>query len=210
MTQAPPQDTTPDALTTADVDGLGAIGQWMIAPDGQIARWLGYLHDGLPFREPINVIFVDTGAKDGDDAQARLDDAMHQAGFPGRTGHSSGYGGVIGGTVYGQLPEAKDHAYSTHVFMENNDHGRLFGPAKTDAGWVFIGALSRENVDYEHVPPQHRYSSFDRARDELVTALDKKTIFKRTGTAPLNNAAGDGDGYFTGDHDGLAVIVTAS
>ena len=209
MTQAPPEKIQQDALSTADVDGLGAIGQWMITPDGVIAHWLGILHDGKPFREPINIIVADSGATDADDACTRLDKAMHDAGYPARTGHSSGYGGVIGGTVHGQLPEKKDHAYSTHPFMENNNHGRVFGPHKTDRGWVFIAALSRENVDYDHAPPEHVYASFDRARDDLAAALDEKSIFHRTGTVALNNAAAADAGFYTGDHDGQAVVLEA-
>ncbi|GAB10876.1 hypothetical protein GOARA_063_00750 [Gordonia araii NBRC 100433] len=188
-TTAATAPVSPVAMGTADVPGLPRIGQWMIAPDGEIAAWLGMSLAGKPFREPINVIFVDAGARDAAEAKARLVEAMTSAGYPPRTGHSSGYRGVIGGQVHGQLPEQKDHAFSTHPFEENNNHGRIFGPHRTDGGWVFIGALSRENVDYGHIPPQHVYSSFNRARDELAAALEARSVYQRTQTVPLGTPA---------------------
>ena len=204
-----PAHTPPsaDALTEARVHDLGHIGQWMIARDGSIAGWLGIPLDGKPVREPINVIFVDSGARDADDAKARLVEAMTRAGYPARAGHSWGYRGVINGQVHGQLPEMVDHAFSTHPFEENNNHGRIFGPQQTPAGWVFIGALSREDVDYKHMPPRHMYSSFNRARDELVNALADRTAWQREGTVPLHNASGADSAFTTADHDGTAVVV---
>ncbi|MFT4201091.1 hypothetical protein [Gordonia sp. (in: high G+C Gram-positive bacteria)] len=199
----------PTALAETPVRDIGRIGQWMIAPDGKIANWLGMTADGKPFQEPINVIFVDAGAKDADDAKARLVDAMTKAGYPARTGHSSGYRGIVDGQLLSQLPERKDHAFSTHPFEEDNNHGRVFGPQKTDAGWVFTAALSRENVDYKHAPPQHVYSSFNRTRDELAAALDAKTVYKRAETAPMNNASGPGAPFTTQDHDGNAIVMRA-
>lgn len=199
----------PAALADAGVSGIGRIGRWMIAPDGQIAAWLGMSLDGKPFREPINVVFVDSGAKDGDDAKARLVDAMTRAGYPARTGHTSGYRGLIDGVLHGQLPAQKDHAFSTHPFAENNNHGRIFGPQRTAEGWVFVGSLSRENVDYKHMPPQHVYASFRRARDELAAALDDRTAYRRAETVALGNGAGPDVPFTVGDHDGNAVVVRA-
>ncbi|MFT3899840.1 MAG: hypothetical protein QM728_06300 [Gordonia sp. (in: high G+C Gram-positive bacteria)] len=198
-----------EAWTETPVRDIGRIGQWMIAADGKVANWLGMTRDGKPFHEPINVIFVDAGARSGEDAKARLVDAMTKAGYPERTGHSAGYRGIIDGQLYSQLPERKDHAFSTHPFPEDNNHGRIFGPAKTDAGWVFVGALSREDVDYKHAPPQHVYDSFNRARDDLAAALDGKGFYRRGETVPMNNADGPGAPFTTGDHDGNAVVVRA-
>ncbi|QKT07104.1 hypothetical protein HUN08_07745 [Gordonia sp. X0973] len=206
---APAPTVSPAAMATVPVPGLPAIGQWMIAPDGQIAAWLGMSLNGKPFREPINTIFVDAGAPDAAGAKARLVDAMTAAGYPPRTGHSSGYRGVIGGRLESQLPEQKDHAFSTRPFEMDNNHGRIFGPFRGDTGWVFIGALSRENVDYDHVPPQHVYSSFNRARDELAQALTATGVYQLDATVPLRNAGGPNTPFTTGDHDGNAAVLRA-
>ncbi|WP_459079831.1 hypothetical protein [Mesorhizobium sp. A623] len=196
---------TPAALEATDVPGIGSLGKWMIDPDGVAAQWGGETFEGKTLREPINVVFIDARANDAADAKVRLIEAMTRAGYPSRFHHSSGYRGVIDGQVYGQLPEQDGHAFSTHLYIFDNNHARVFGPRQTDAGWVFIAALSHENVDYQK--REHVYSSFARARDELAAALTEKTAYQLAESVPLGN--GSGADFTTGDHDGNAIVLRA-
>ena len=106
-----------------------------------------------------------------------------------------------------QLPAGRDDAFSNRVFELSNNHGRMFGPHRTDAH-VFIGAFSREAVDPLRWPG-HRYASFNQARDDFARELDRRTRFKSAGFVDLGNAiAGDANAS-TGDHDGRAVLLRA-
>src|SRR5262245_61142452 len=99
------------AEAVANPPGLPAIGRWMISRDGTIAHWLGVMIDGKQLHEPVNVIVVDEGATSVEDAKQRLTAAAAKAGFPVRFGHSTGYHGMIGGALYGQLPAGRDDAF---------------------------------------------------------------------------------------------------
>lgn len=190
----------------ASPDGLPRIGRWMIAPDGTIAHWLGGRYEGKHIREPINVILVDAGAATAEDAERRLTAALAAAGYPSREGHSGGYSGFIGGGTYAQLPSRKDHAFSDFPFEFDNNHGRVFGPAPLDRGYLFTGAFSREDISpFGH--PQHRYASFDRARDDLSQRLDAATAYRIAGFVDLGNAIVGDPAITTGDHDGRAVLL---
>src|SRR5262245_48444855 len=167
---APVVALAPEAVTQPP--GLPAIGRWMIARDGTIAHWLGQVIDGRNLHEPINVILVDEGASSADDARQRLVAAAAKAGFPVRFGHSTGYHGLIGGVLYGQLPQGRDDAFSNRIFEESNNHGRVFGPHRFDGGYLFIAAFSRERVNLLHWPA-HRYESFNAARDGFARGLDE-------------------------------------
>ena len=46
------------------------------------------------------------------------------AGYPVRFGHSTGYRGLIGGDLHGQLPQGRDDAFADRIFEESNNHGR--------------------------------------------------------------------------------------
>ncbi|MBX9775804.1 MAG: hypothetical protein K2Y71_15600 [Xanthobacteraceae bacterium] len=200
------QPVTLAAGAVAHPPGLPAIGRWMIAGDGSIAHWLGETVDGRHLHEPINVILIDEGATSPDDARERLVAAAAAAGFPIRFGHSTGYHGFIGGTLYGQLPQGRDDAFSNRIFEESNNHGRIFGPHRLDGGgYIFIGAFSRERVNLLHWPA-HRYESFNAAREALARGLDAHTAFKEAGFVPLDNAVNDAQ-VTTGDHDGHAVLL---
>jgi hypothetical protein len=196
------------AEAVANPAGLPAVGRWMIARDGTIAHWLGVIVDGKHLHEPINVILIDEGAATPEDAKRRLTEAAAAAGFPVRFGHSTGYHGFIGGTLYGQLPQGRDDAFSNRIFEESNNHGRIFGPHRHDGGgYVFIGAFSRERVNPLHWPA-HRYESFNAARDGFARGLDEHSIFKAAGHVPLGNAFNNAQ-VTTGDHDGRAVLLRA-
>ena len=187
--------------------GLPAIGKWMIDKDGSIAHWLGERVDGKKLHEPINVILIDASSSSADEAHKTLVAAATAAGYPVRFGHSTGYRGYVGGALYHQLPQGRDDAFSDRIFEETNNHGRIFGPHASDRGYVFIGAFSREAVDFLRDPP-HRYASFNQARDGFARALAAHSTYRQTGTAPLDNAITNNPDVTTGDHDGLAVILT--
>ena len=195
------------AEAVAHPPGLPAIGRWMIARDGSIAHWLGEIVDGRHLHEPINVILIDEGATGADDARQGLVAAAAAAGFPIRIGHSTGYHGFIGGTLYGQLPQGRDDAFSNRIFEESNNHGRVFGPHRFDGGYLFIAAFSRERVNLLHWPA-HRYESFNAAREALARGLDANSAFKAAGFVLLGNAVNDAT-VTTGDHDGRAVLLRA-
>ena len=198
-------------VTDADVakpNGLPAIGKWMIDRDGTVAHWLGEIYQGKHLHEPINVILIDAGANGADDARQRLVQAATAAGYPIRFGHSAGYRGYIAGELYAQLPAGRDDAFSNRVFELSNNHGRIFGPHRVGAAFVFIGAFSREAVDPLRWPG-HRYASFNQARDDFARELDRHTPFKSTGFVALENAIVGDANVTTGDHDGRAVLLHA-
>lgn len=185
---------------------LPPIGKWMFDKDGSIAHWLGQMVGGKKLHEPINVILIDASSKSPDQARARLTAAAKVAGYPVRFGHSTGYRGFIGGDLYSQLPQGRDDAFSNRLFEETNNHGRIFGPYASDGGYVFIGAFSRESVDFLRDPP-HRYASFNMARDDFARTLAAHTGFQQSGMAPLGNAISGDPHITTGDHDGHAVVL---
>lgn len=186
--------------------GLPSIGKWMIDKDGTIAHWLGERVGGKKLHEPINVILVDSKAASAEDAHRNLMAAAKAAGYPVRFGHSTGYRGFIGGALYSQLPQGRDDAFSNRIFEETNNHGRIFGPHAFEGAYVFIGAFSRESVDFLRDPP-HLYASFNRARDDFARDLAAHTGFRSSGTAALGNAISDDPDITTGDHDGHAVVL---
>lgn len=185
-------------------DELPELGKWMIDPDGTLAHWLDATYEGKHIREPINVILFDAGAASADEARARLEDALVAAGYPIRRGHSGGYRGWIGGTYYAQLPEEPDHAFSNRLYVLDNNHGRVFGPAPTGDGFLFIAAFSRERVAPLETL-KHQYSSFDRARDDVTQQLGARSDFEIVGFVDMDNAIIDNPLVTTGDHDGQAV-----
>lgn len=185
---------------------LPSIGKWMIAKDGSVAHWLGELVDGKKLHEPINVILIDASATSPEQARLNLIAAAKKAGYPVRFGHSTGYRGFIGGTTYSQLPQGRDDAFSNRIFEETNNHGRIFGPHAFDGGFIFIGAFSRESVNFLHDPP-HRYASFKQARDNFAAELVARGGYRSLGMVPLDNEISDNPHITTGDHDGRAVVL---
>ncbi len=208
---ADPTATSPWAsgANVSTPPSLPSIGKWMLTQQGEPSDWLGEVYEGKTLREPINVIIVDEAAASPEDAKARLVSAAAQAGYPIRFGHSTGYQGAIGGSLYAQLPKGWDDAFSNDVFEVDNNHGRIFGPRATGSAYIFIAAFSREDVD-PFRDPGHRFASFNRARDDFTQRLDRATHHRVSGFVPLDNALVDDPRFTTGDHDGVAVLVRAT
>lgn len=202
---AGPAAIAADAVATPS--GLPAIGKWMIDGQGTVAHWLGEIYQGRRLYEPINVILVDAVAASAEEAVQRLVAATDAAGYAIRFGHSTGYHGLIGGDLYGQLPQGRDDAFSNRLFEESNNHGRVFGPHRFGDAYVFIAAFSRERVNFLEWPA-HRFASFAAAREDLANRLDANTPFKRAGFVPLGNAIDD-PAVTTADHDGRAIMLRA-
>jgi len=199
---------SPSPSDTARPAGLTEIGEWMISPGGSIASWLGWKYDAKELREPINVILFDRVAKTGDEAYARLEAAAGAVEFEMRIGHSSGYTAFIGGIGFEQLPQGKGKAISDGPFELSNNHGRIFGPFRWKDGWLFTAAFSRESVDVV-TKVKHHFASFNRARDAFAWALDRGGTYKVQSFVPLGNAIIGSAEIGTGDHDGLAVFLSA-
>lgn len=189
----------------AQPEGLPELGKWMIDPDGTVAHWFSATYEGKHIREPINVVLVDHGATSLEDAKARLVAAAAAAGYPSRYGHSSGYRGFIGGDMYDQLPQ-DGHAFSNRPFEFDNNHGRIFGPAPYEDGYLFIAAFSREQIELFREPP-HQYESFDRARDDFTQKLGSASGYRIVGFVDMDNAIINDPQITTGDHDGRAVLM---
>jgi len=74
--------------------------------------------------------------------------------------------------------------------------------------YFFIGALSREKIGVKP-EPEHLYVSFNQARDRFAHALEQKGEFRITAFISLENAILNDQQCGTGDHDGVAVVLTA-
>ena len=187
--------------------GLPVIGKWMLTCEGIPSHWLGEIYEGKSLREPINLILIDAEAGSAEDAKQRLIAASTAAGYPVRMGHSVGYQGYIGDRLHPQLPTGRDDAFSNEFFELSNNHGRIFGPHRMGTVYVFIGAFSRERMDPFRWP-EHQYGSFKRARDDFAQKLNVHSRFKHRGTVNLENAIVGDRHVTTGDHDGMAILLT--
>jgi len=206
--------TEPSQLKSAPSDvaripGYPPIGKWMISKDMIYSDWMGTSYKGKRLREPINVIVVDPLATSPDDAVARFLAACKRAGFASRPGHSGGHSGWLGDRLYPQIPSEAHHAISDEPFEFHNNHGRFFGPHFLNGRYFFTGALSREKVVVEP-KPEHLYVSFNEARDRFAHFLEEKGGYKITAFELLDNAILDDPLLGTGDHDGVAVVLTAT
>jgi hypothetical protein len=190
-------------------NGYPSIGKWMISPEMTYASWLGATYEGKKLREPINVVIIDAFAKSPEDAMDRFLVACSKAGFHSRPGHSGGYFGWLGDRLYSQIPSKKHHAIADEPFEFHNNHGRFFGPCFWAGRYYFIGALSREKME-PATKAEHVYVSFNQARDRFACRLTEKGGFKITAFLGLDNALLDDPGVGTGDHDGVAVVLTAT
>lgn len=190
-----------------NVEGVGALGRWMITKDLQNATWLGEKVGGRTLREPINVVMIDAVAKTPEAATRRMLDAMTQAGYGPKNMHSDGYYGYLNGELRGQYPQGKGLAFSDGPWYAANNHGRVFGPFAVGESTVFIASFSREN--FRWLPkPGHPYSSFQVAREDLGQQMGAKTVFKPQGYLNLDSAL-DTPTETTGDHDGRALLLVA-
>jgi len=197
----------PDPKDAARLEGFPDIGKWMIASDHRPARWVGRKHDGKALAEPINVILVDHRPGSAVETRKCVYQACRQAGYKVRWGHTSGYKACLGGDVYEQLPEGFAKAFGTTPCLLVNNHGRLFGPCFRNGRAYFIGAFSREKFSPLNLRSMHRFTSYNRARDDLARKMDAKTGFKQAGFVALGNCIIDAPDVSTGDHDGMAVLL---
>jgi hypothetical protein len=207
---APPTDTAPATAPYLPTDTVatpyGNIGKWMLESNGQISDYGGQPHDGKTLLEPVNVIIVDPNSKSAAESAAKINRDMFLAGFPAQPIHSSGFLGLIGSKTYGQQAPPLT-AYSDNLFILQNDHGRLFGPAPaTGGGYVWTGAFSTETPTIYNGLPTHAYVSSNAARDALVLRLLATGQVQSISYIPLDNAV-DTDTTTTGDHDGYAVVI---
>jgi len=204
-----PLSWQPAPETIAYPRGLPEIGKWMFDVQYEPAHWLGEPFRGKRLREPINIIIVDTAAPSADEARKRLLQNFAAVGYLVRERHSTGYHAYIDGVIYEQIPNGKEQAFSNEPFEADNNHGRMFGPHPYHGAWLFIGAFSRERMDLlEKV--KHNYVSFNQARDDLSQRLDLKTDYKIKAFLDLNNALVGDPVSTTGDHDGIAVLLSTS
>ncbi len=196
------------AREVASPPGLPTIGKWMLDGKLEVASWLGKKVRGKQVREPINVIVLDPFAASPEQATRRLVDGLRAAGYKIVAGHSSGYRAIIGGSLVPQLPSGKTEAFADAPPDRASDHGRMFGPFPLEHGFLFSGAFSLEVVSH-HIAG-HLYGSFNHARDDLATRLDEGAAYHVTGYVSLDNAIVGDPEYTAGDHDGVAVVLTAS
>ncbi len=198
------------ALETIDPPGfLPPIGKWMISPAGKVANWLGQPADGKEVLEPINVVILDPIATNEGEAEARLVAACTAAGFEVRSGHSSGYGGIIAGFVYPELPRGPGDCFSDKPFILPNNHGRIFGPHRLPGGWLFAGAFSREGIELGRKVP-HAYESMNRARDAFVRGMVVSAGYVVASFVDLGNTILGDPARGAGDHDGVAAFIRAT
>ncbi|WP_139333514.1 hypothetical protein [Mycobacterium sp. SP-6446] len=178
------------------------------AGGGQIANWGCQQHDSKGLYEPVNLILVDRISTSAQLAINKLNKALTNAGFPSRLGHTVGFSGRVGNTVYKQQPDILFAAYADAPFVPDPDnHGRVFGPAPAanGQGFVWSAAFSRERPSFYDGQATHVYESFNIARDRLHTNL-VATGAADLGPVRLDNAI-NAPTVTTGDHDGYAAAV---
>jgi hypothetical protein len=209
----PTHPSTPSTTSTPPLPGdvaatpYGNIGKWMLQSNGQISNYGGQPYGGKTLLEPVNVIIVDPNSKSAAESTAKVNWAMSQSGFPPQPLHSGGFMGKINDKIYGQQPCGLISAYSDNLFVVENSHGRLFGPAPAaGGGYVWSGAFSTETAIIDNGRPGHAYVSSNMARDKLARRLLASGQVQSVSYVPLNNAY-DTPTTTTGDHDGYAVVI---
>lgn len=111
--------TTPPVPTATVDTPYGALGQWMINKEGQVADWVGLRYcgagttvascgvgkpdEGKIMQEPINTIFV-VQARNQYFAELKLNLALRLSGFGPSCCSSVGYSGIVGDSDYKQFP----------------------------------------------------------------------------------------------------------
>lgn len=168
-TEEPPQ--VADAVQTP----YGEIGKWMINSDGTIANWLGQEQEGRTIHEPVNVVLVDRSSKTIEEARENLLNTLSRAGFPSLPLHSStGYNGILAGSVYAQYPGGARQVFSDGAFFSENNHARVFGPAPAElpdgSGYVWSASVSRETGSLDR-RGMHQYVTFEGSEAALAQGL---------------------------------------
>lgn len=175
-----PATYRPGPGDTVTLPDLGPVGRWMITRTLEPATWLGERTGGRTLREPINVLILDRAATTPEAATARL---------------------------YPQLPPSgQGLAFSDGPWYASNHHGRVFGPAPVQGGYLFSAAVSREDMRW--LPrPGHTYNSFTATREDLAARLSATGLYRRAPNVYLGNRL-DTPQDTTGDHDGQAALLT--
>jgi hypothetical protein len=194
---------SPEDIVKAN--SLPSISKWMYSSEKKKADWLGAKLNNKSFREPINIIIVDSISKSAGEAENNLVNNFDRAGFKMRVGHSNGYLGYIENNFYKQVPGKNGQTFSDAPFEISNCHGRIFGPCEINGVYYFSGALSKEKVVVSI--PIHRYDSFNIARDKLANNLNSKTNYKTISYVEMLNSLSS-DSLTTGDHDGKAILIS--
>lgn len=198
--------TTSPAPAESTATPYGSIGKWMIQSNGQISNWGGKKYQSKTIYEMVNVIVVDPTSTSTSASTSKLGAAMKAAGFPSRSGHSSGFKGYINNTLYSQQPTGLN-AFSDAAATAQNNHGRMFGPApKQGGGYVWSGAFSTEKPTYFlWFLTGHDYVSFNTARDALARGFVSSGQ-TQAASVDMGNAYNTTT-VTTGDHDGKAIVV---
>ena len=148
---------TPPSPTATVQTQYGALGQWMINKEGQVADWVGQRYcgpgstvsncgvgkpdEGKIMQEPINTIFV-VQARNQYLAELKLDFAMRVSGFGPSCCSSVGYSGIVGDTDYKQFPRGGPLGLGLlpplpFGLFQNGLLGLIgFGPAYRDASFL--------------------------------------------------------------------------
>jgi len=202
-----PATYRPGPGDTVTLPDLGPVGRWMITKTLEPATWLGERTGGRTLREPINVLILDRAAATPEAATARLNAAMTAAGYGPKNMHSDGYSGQLGDRLYPQLPPSgQGLAFSDGPWYASNHHGRVFGPAPVQGGYLFSAAVSREDMRWLPTPG-HTYNSFTATREDLAARLAATGLYTRAANVDLGNRL-DTPQEATGDHDGQAALLT--
>ena len=155
--------TPPDPTATVQTQ-YGALGQWMINKEGQVADWIGQRYcgpgstvsncgigkpdEGKIMQEPINMIFV-VQAWNPYLAELKLDFAMRVAGFGPSCCSSVGYSGIVADTDYSQFPRGGPLGLGIlpplpFGLFQNGLLGLFgFGPAYRDASFLIANSHLR-------------------------------------------------------------------
>lgn len=205
------QENTNDTIVdftsdTVCINGFPALGKWMYQADKQRAHWLGVKYMNKNLIEPINIILIDSISKSSAEAKQRLVSNLVLAKYTSRPMHSGGYFGFIDSVFYPQLPAEKSHAFSNHSALINNNHARVFGPHFYKDVYLFVAALSRENIaPLDKV--KHSFASFNKARNEFANSMDKRSHYKITDYLDMHNSIVNDSLNGTADHDGISILL---
>jgi hypothetical protein len=186
---------------------LPEIGKWLLRKDGQPSHWFGEKYKNKILYEPINIVIIDEYSKDERAAVEKLMRECAKAGYEEESGHSSGYRASIDNILFPQIPNDKRVAFANKDFFLTNNHGRIMGPSLFNGKYIFVAAFSTESfkvLDKAH----HRYVSFIRARNDFCARMELGKAYRITGNLDLANIVDDAE-FTTGDHDGMALILTA-
>lgn len=190
-----------------NIENLPPLGKWMYTSECKYADWLGTKSSGKVFREPINIIIVDSVSASVEEAKDNLIKNFDEAGFEIRPGHSAGYLGYIENKFYSQLPGQSSYAFSDAPFIVNNCHGRIFGPCVINGVYYFSGSLSKEKIAFD--VQFHHFDSFNVARNKLAENLNSKTKYKILSYVDMHNTI-ETDSLSTGDHDSKGILISVN